>query len=82
MVFYLQILQNNMAEADITLQLSNLDLGEFGEETERPEIFWIRTMIAMKFNVESKWLDAVWRCKTKPNYRIRILIQRSKKGAR
>ena len=62
-----------MAKADISSQLSNLNLGEFGEETERPEFFWNRTMIAMKFNVESKWLDAVWHCKTKPNYGMQNL---------
>ena len=62
-----------MAKADISSQLSNLNLGEFVEETERPEFFWNRAMIAMKFNVESKWLDAVWRCKTKPNYGMQNL---------
>ena len=48
--------------------LSCLQLGSSGDDTERSDRFWNRSSVAMKFSVERLWMDAVWKCETKPNY--------------
>ena len=70
---FLPKLRQQYDGADLTLQISNLDLGKFEGDTERSDKFWNRSAVAMKFTVEKKWLDAVWHCKTKRNYGTRNL---------
>ena len=53
--------------------LSCLQLGSSGDDTERSDRFWNRSSVAMKFSVERLWMDAVWKCETKPNYGMRGL---------
>jgi hypothetical protein len=48
-----------------------MNLGSSGDDTERSERFWNKTSLEMKFSVEKLWLDAVWKCKEKPNYGMR-----------
>ena len=58
-----------MADAsDVLSRLSGMNLGSSSEDTERSEHFWNRASIEMKFSVEKLSLDAVWKCKEKPNY--------------
>ena len=63
-----------MAEAsDILSRLVDVKLGSSADDTERSERFWNKASIEMKFSVERIWLDAVWKCKSKPNYGMRDL---------
>ena len=63
-----------MADAsDVLSRLASLNLGSSGDDTERSEHFWNRASVEMKFSVEKLWLDAVWKCKEKPNYGMRNL---------
>ena len=48
--------------------LSCLQLGSSGDDTERSDGFWNHSSVAMKFTVERLRVDAVWNCKSKPNY--------------
>ena len=64
----------NMADiSDVLSRLSSMNLGSSGDDTERSERFWNNTSLEMKFSVEKLWLDAVWKCKEKPNYGMRNL---------
>ena len=63
-----------MAEAGcLSSKLSNLNLGNFGNDTERLSAFWNRATVEIKFSVEKTRLDAVWRCTKKPNYGMQNL---------
>ncbi len=62
-----------MAASDVYSKLSNLNLGEDNNETERPKHFWNRALVAMKFNFEPTWFDATWRAEKKPNFGMRNL---------
>ena len=55
-------------------RLSSMNLGSSGDDTERSERFWNKTSLEMKFSVEKLWLDAVWKCKEKPNYGMRNIL--------
>ncbi len=59
--------------SDVLSRLSSMNLGSSGDDTERSEWFWNKTSLEMKFSVEKLWLDAVWKCKEKPNYGMRNL---------
>ena len=64
----------NMADSsDVLSRLSRMNLGSSGDDTERSAHFWNRSCMEMKFSVEKLWLDAVWKCKKKPNYGMRNL---------
>ena len=58
---------------EILSALSALKLGSSGNDSERSDSFWNAATVAMKFSVERLWLDAVWKCKSKPNYGMRDL---------
>lgn len=62
-----------MAANNISSKLSNLNLGEVSDETERPKHFWNRALVEMKFIVEPVWVDAAWKSEKKPNYGMRNL---------
>ena len=62
-----------MANASVVDQLSSLSLGSSGDDTERSERFWNKSLLEMKFIVEKVWLDAVWNCERKPIYGMRDL---------
>ena len=63
----------NAIASDVVQQLSSLSLGSSGDDTERSERFWNKSLVSMKFSVEKLWLDAVWNCENKPNYGMRDL---------
>ncbi len=52
-------------------RLSSMNLSSSGDDTERSERFWNKTSLEMNFSVEKLWLNAVWKCKEKPNYGMR-----------
>ena len=58
---------------EVLAALSALKFGSSGDDTEQSEKFWNAAAVAMKFSVEKLWLDAVWKCKEKPNYGMRSL---------
>ncbi len=65
---------SNMAVTNKLLEaLSCLQLGSSGDDTERSDRFWNSSSVAIKFSVERLWMDAVWECKSKPNYSMRGL---------
>ncbi len=64
----------NMADiSDVLSRLSSMNFGSSGDDTERSDRFWNKTSLEKKFSVEKLWLDAVWKCKEKPNYGMRKL---------
>ena len=63
----------NSEAKKIIAVLSVLKLGSSGDDTERSVKFWNPALVAMKFSVETLWLNAVWECKSKPNYGMRDL---------
>ena len=68
-------ISNNMAEpsSDFAECFSNLKLGSSGDDTERSKRFWNASTVELKFGVERKWLDAVWKCQSKPDMGMRNL---------
>lgn len=62
-----------MAESALAKRLTKLNLGSSGEDTERSEQFWNASTVELRLGFEQIWLDAVWRCMTKPNLGMRDL---------